>query len=281
MSKSKSSGIRSTGAVISKRDPLWAIAAMLPVEALQWCKQQLLEDLREEDLEVVSGKDGFTAMLAFAEASDIGDAIALELAAKHEAVTYLLDFDDEAESTREYHVRVQRQRGHPVAFLKTRGISPRSRRAEPSTPRDPDPDAAAIADMFRAFAKELETKYDLQPEDPMHITEDLQWVIAAAVPTEDLQWCQHRLPWMLRDQGSQLIAGTRDFSALLGYGGANDLWMSAAVRFSELFKISTYLLELGGDECSIKKLDVRVGRKKVPPAEFLATHGIEVFAVDT
>lgn len=277
MSKRKSPEIR------SKRDPLWAIAAALPADALQWCKQQLHEDLREEDVEVVSGKDGFTAMLAFAESSDLGDAIALELSAKYEAVTYLLDFDDEAESTRQYHVQVKRQKGHPVAFLKSHGIMPPSRRAEPSPPRDPDPDDVAIGEMAREFANKLKTKYNLQPKDPIRITEDLQWAIAAAVPTEDLQWCQDRLPWPLCEEGSQIIA-EKGFSALLGYGGSNDLWMSVAVRFSELFKTSTYLLELGGGECSIKKLDVRAGRagrKQVPPAEFLATHGIEVFSFDT
>src|SRR5688572_9729360 len=91
-----------------ERDPLWAVAAALPADALQWCKQQLLEDIRDEDLEVVSGESGFTAMLAFSENSDVGDAVALELSAKFEAVTYSLDFDDEAEFTRQCHVRVQR-----------------------------------------------------------------------------------------------------------------------------------------------------------------------------
>lgn len=274
MSKQQRTEPRSTGTVISKRDPLWAIAAALPTDALQWCKRQLLEGVREEDLEVVSGKDGFTAMLAFAEASEIGDGVALELSAKYEAATYLLDFDDEAEGARQYNVRVQRQKGHPVAFLKSHGISPPSRRAESSTT---DTDDTAIREVLLELANALDPRSNQQPEDPIHITEDLQWAIVAAFPAEDLEWCQRRLPWPLSKQGSQVIAGARGFSALLGYGGSNDLWMSVAVQFSELFKTSTYLLDFHGDESSIKKLHVRVRRDRVPPAEFLARHGIDVF----
>ncbi len=260
-----------TRAVISDRDPLWAIVAALPADALQWCKQQLLEDVREEDLEIVSGKDEITAMLAFAETSEIGEDTALELSAKYETVTYLLDFDEYAELTRQYQVRVQRQEGHPVAFLEARGIVPPSHRP------DPDSDDTAVREFLLELANALDPRSNQQPEESIHITEDLQWAIVAAFPAEDLEWCQRQLPWPLSKQGSQVIAGARGFSALLGYGGSNDLWMSVAVRFSELLKTSTYLLDFRGDESSIKRLDVRVRRNKVPPAEFLAEHGIEVF----
>lgn len=264
-----------TAAAIVTRDPLWAIAAVLPVDALQWCKKQFLEDLREEDFEVVSGRDGFTAMLAYAEVSDIGESTALELSAKYETATYLLDFNDEAEFTRQYHVRVQRPERDPAAFLKSHGIGPGRRAITPC--RDPDPDDVAIGEMARELLQEWEARDGRPLEEPILITDDPQWAIAAALPVEDLEWCQHRLPWPLCDSGSQLVAGKAGFSALLGYGGSNDLWLSVAVRFSELFKTSTYLLELGTADCTIRKLDARARMKTIPPVELLSRHGIEVF----
>jgi hypothetical protein len=100
----------------------WAIAGKVPAATLAKIGRRLPEWLHGDGHRVVTGKDGFAALLVFGGPADLGDRPATELA-KRGGPIYLLDFDDEAYSTKELSgSKVKRLRGYPNELLEKHGI---------------------------------------------------------------------------------------------------------------------------------------------------------------
>jgi hypothetical protein len=103
-------------------DTQWAIAGKIPASSLAKIGRRLPEWLHGDGHRVVTGKDGFAALLVFGGPADLGDGPAAELARRGGSV-YLLDFDDEAYSIKELTgSRVKRLRGYPNELLEEHGI---------------------------------------------------------------------------------------------------------------------------------------------------------------
>ncbi len=111
--------------LVSPGDTKWAIAGKVPPSALEACRPELEEWLQGEGSKVVSGNDGFAALLVFGGPEE-GESFAIELSRKHQTPMYLLDFDDELDDglwIREFHGdRVTWKPGYPAAFLEERGV---------------------------------------------------------------------------------------------------------------------------------------------------------------
>jgi hypothetical protein len=102
-------------------DTQWAIAGKIPVSALVALGRRLPRWLHGDGHKVVTGKDGFAALLVFGGPADLAETLAAELPRRGKV--YLLDFDDEAYSIKELTgTRVKRLRGYPNEFLEERGI---------------------------------------------------------------------------------------------------------------------------------------------------------------
>jgi hypothetical protein len=100
----------------------WAIAGRVPASSLAKIGRRLPEWLHGDGHRVVTGKDGFAALLVFGGPADLGERPADELARRHGPV-YLLDFDDEAYSIKELTgSKVKRLRGYPNELLEKHGI---------------------------------------------------------------------------------------------------------------------------------------------------------------
>ncbi len=103
-------------------DTHWAIAGKVPASLLAKIGRHLPEWLHGDGHRVVTGKDGFAALLVFGGPADLGERPADELARRHGPV-YLLDFDDEAYSIKELTgSKVKRLRGYPNELLEKHGI---------------------------------------------------------------------------------------------------------------------------------------------------------------
>jgi hypothetical protein len=102
-------------------DTQWAIAGKIAAPVLERIGRRLPTWLHGEGQRVVTGKDGFAALLVFGGPSDYGDDLAAELA-KRDPI-YLLDFDDEAPLIKQYTgTRTRHLPGYPPDFLEERGI---------------------------------------------------------------------------------------------------------------------------------------------------------------
>ncbi len=103
-------------------DTQWAIAGKVPASSLAKIGRRLPDWLHGDGHRVVTGKDGFAALLVFGGPADLGERPATELA-KRGGPIYLLDFDDEAYSTKELKgSKVKRLRGYPNELLEKHGI---------------------------------------------------------------------------------------------------------------------------------------------------------------
>src|SRR5512139_1947394 len=106
-------------------DTQWAIAGKVPLSALERCRRELEDWLQGEGSEVVSGNDGFAALLVFG-GPPAGESLAIELSRKHKTPIYVLDFNDELDEGLWIQEldgdRVNWIEEYPAAFLKTRGI---------------------------------------------------------------------------------------------------------------------------------------------------------------
>jgi hypothetical protein len=103
-------------------DTQWAIAGKVPAPSLEKIGRRLPEWLHGDGHRVVTGNDGFAALLVFGGPADLGERPADELARRHGPV-YLLDFDDEAYSIKELTgSKVKRLRGYPNELLEKHGI---------------------------------------------------------------------------------------------------------------------------------------------------------------
>ncbi|HWO26428.1 MAG TPA: hypothetical protein VNO30_47195 [Kofleriaceae bacterium] len=102
-------------------DTQWAIAGKIAVPVLEEIGRRLPEWLHGDGHRVVTGKDGFAALLVFGGHTGYGDDFAAELARR--GPVYLLDFDDEALMIKQFTgARTRHLRGYPPDFLKKHGI---------------------------------------------------------------------------------------------------------------------------------------------------------------
>ncbi len=104
-------------------DTQWAIAATVPVAALEGLAKRLPTWLRGAGSKVVPGRDGFSALLVFGGGAEDGEQLAIDAATTHKTPVYLLDFDDEAPGLKEFRGnRARRRQESPADFLEQRGI---------------------------------------------------------------------------------------------------------------------------------------------------------------
>jgi hypothetical protein len=102
-------------------DTQWAIAGKIAAPVLEEIGRRLPTWLHGDGQRVVTGKDGFAALLVFGGPVDHGDDLAAELARRGPA--YLLDFDDEAPMIKRFTgTRTRHLSGYPPDFLKKHGI---------------------------------------------------------------------------------------------------------------------------------------------------------------
>ena len=117
--------IHAVETLISPGDTRWAIAGKVPLSALEACRRELEDWLQGEGSKVVTGNDGFAALLVFGGPPE-GESLAIELSRKHKTPIYVLDFNDELDdglSIQEFDgPRVKWKRGYPAAFLSMRGV---------------------------------------------------------------------------------------------------------------------------------------------------------------
>lgn len=144
------------------RDPLflddtqWAIAGKVPVSALEAARHEISDWIPLEGSKVVVGKDEFAALLFFGGAAENGETLSMELSRDTKTPIFLLDFDDNYPSIREYDgAREKWKRGLPSYFLSSRGII-----APGYGPRPPSPvksigvvEGATLAEACRALPK--------------------------------------------------------------------------------------------------------------------------------
>jgi hypothetical protein len=117
--------IHAVETLVSPEDTQWAIAGKVPLSALEACIPELEEWLQGDGSKVVSGSDGFAALLVFG-GPPAGESFAIELSRKYKTPVYLLDFYDELDDglwITEYRgERAKGKPGYPAAFLATHGI---------------------------------------------------------------------------------------------------------------------------------------------------------------
>jgi hypothetical protein len=108
-------------------DTQWALAGQFAAPVLVKLGRRLPKWLHGDGHRVVTGNDGFAALLVFGGPSDDGDSLAAELAKA--GPVYLLDFDDELDFEEEaYAIQeitgagVKYLPGYPNEFLEARGI---------------------------------------------------------------------------------------------------------------------------------------------------------------
>jgi hypothetical protein len=109
---------------IFRDDTQWAIAASVEPAVLEKLVSQLPEQLQGDGSKVVTGNNGFAALLVFGDLPS--ESLAKRLLATVTPV-YLLDFDDEAPVTmkldrRKARVTETRVDEHPADFLEEHGI---------------------------------------------------------------------------------------------------------------------------------------------------------------
>lgn len=109
---------------IFREDTQWAIAGNVEAAVLEKLVRQLPKELQGDGSKVVTGKDGFAALLVFGDLPS--ETLAKRLLATVTPV-YLLDFDDDAPvilklDRRKTRITETRVDEHPADFLEERGI---------------------------------------------------------------------------------------------------------------------------------------------------------------
>jgi hypothetical protein len=109
---------------IFREDTQWAIAGNVETAVLEKLMRQLPKELQGQGARVVSGNDGFAALLVFGDLPS--ETLAKRLLADVTPV-YLLDFDDDAPVTlkldrRKTRVTETHVGQHPAGFLEEHGI---------------------------------------------------------------------------------------------------------------------------------------------------------------
>lgn len=111
------------GALIFPNDTKWAIAARVPTTVLDAARNQLSDFLQVDGSRVVPGNKGMSVLLVFGGSLGEGEDLAVEISRKHKISVYVLDFDDEAMSIRQFDgARVKWKKGHPADFLESHGV---------------------------------------------------------------------------------------------------------------------------------------------------------------
>src|SRR5512140_1641574 len=102
-------------------DANWAIVGRVPAEALSKIGRELPDWIQGDGHRVVTGKDGFAALLVFGGPADAGEPYAAKLA--RPGPVYVLDFDDEAPSIQEFWgARMKYRKGDPLDFMEEHGF---------------------------------------------------------------------------------------------------------------------------------------------------------------
>src|SRR5262245_55895594 len=104
---------------ISREDTQWAIAGSVDIAVLEKFMRQLPKELQGDGSRVVTGNDGFAALLVFGDLPN--ETLAKRLLTTVTPV-YLLDFDDDAPVTlkldrKKTRVTETRMDEHPADFL--------------------------------------------------------------------------------------------------------------------------------------------------------------------
>jgi hypothetical protein len=114
-------------------DTQWAIAGKIAAPVLEKIGRRLPTWLHGDGQRVVTGKDGFAALLVFGGHVGYGDDLAAELAKLGPA--YLLDFDDEAPLIKQFtRTRTRHLPGWPPDLLEEHGIIAPGYEPSPPTP---------------------------------------------------------------------------------------------------------------------------------------------------
>lgn len=106
-------------------DTQWAIAATVSPDVFTAARRRLSKRLRTRGSKVVSGQGGVSALLVFGGSREEGHDLAVTISQAHRIPAFLLDFNDEAYSIRQFEDgRVFWRQGHPAKLLRSHGITP-------------------------------------------------------------------------------------------------------------------------------------------------------------
>jgi hypothetical protein len=124
---------------IFPEDTQWAIAAEVPAAVLTAARRRLSKPLRRKGSRVVTGDGGVSALLVFGGSLEEGYDLAITISQKNLTPAYLLDFNDEAYSIRQFEgtsegTRVRWKKGHPAKLLRSHGITPPGYEPPPESP---------------------------------------------------------------------------------------------------------------------------------------------------
>jgi hypothetical protein len=119
-----SSKVPSIQSEIFPQDTQWAIAARISAKVFTAIRRQLSKPLRAKGSKVVSGDGGMSALLVFGGSIDEGERSAIALSREYQTPVYILNFNDEACSIRQFEgTRVSWKPGHPAEFLQSCAIT--------------------------------------------------------------------------------------------------------------------------------------------------------------
>lgn len=200
-------------------DTQWAIAGKVPLAELEAARRELLDWLPEEGSKVVSGNDGFAALLVFGGPPE-GESLAIELSRKHKTPIYLLDFDDELDeglAIRQFDgERVEWIEAYPAAFLEAHGVI-----APGYEPRPPPPvrSLGVVEGVTPAQARKA------MPIEPAQYVANARGVL---VPPEVSILVASRLAKKLRRRCFLVFYNLddHDFSCVVGEPGKPDVCFS-------------------------------------------------------
>jgi hypothetical protein len=110
--------------LIFPNDTKWAIAARVPAAVLNAARGQLSEFLQTDGSRVVPANKAMSVLLVFGGSLGEGEDLAIEISQQYKTSVYLLDFDDEAISIRQFDgEHVKWKKGHPADFLESHGVT--------------------------------------------------------------------------------------------------------------------------------------------------------------
>jgi hypothetical protein len=196
-------------------DTQWAIAGKIAAPVLEEIGRRLPKWLHGDGQRVVTGKDGFAALLVFGGPVDLGDDLAAELARR--GPVYLLDFDDEALMIKQFTgTRTRHLPGYPPDFLKEHGIIAPG--YEPSPP-SPVISIGVVEGITPEEARRAYSRADVQftaHSRGVLVTGDAAWGVADDLTTR----CK------LRSFTIFFNPETRRFSCVISEPGKQNAWFT-------------------------------------------------------
>jgi hypothetical protein len=151
---------------VSREDTKWAIAGNVTPTILERIASQLPQELQGDGSQIVTGEEGFAALLVFGDLPD--EALAKQLLPTVTPV-YLLDFDDDVPVTlkldrKKSRVTETRVDEHPADFLRERGIVAPGYAFTPSPVRDVGlVEGVSLAEARRAIPPGFEAELREHP----------------------------------------------------------------------------------------------------------------------